>query len=60
MSEWFDSWKKPSGNFRSLLRELIKKTSPRNTLTAEDSKRLSKLEAIADKLKRGETVQCRW
>ena len=59
MSEWFDSQKKPSSNFRKLLQERIEKANPRRTLTAEEAKRLSKLEAIADKVKRGENVQNR-
>jgi hypothetical protein len=59
MSEWYDSQKKPNSNFQKLLQERIEKTNPRRTLTAEESKRLSKLEAIADKLKRGENVQNR-
>jgi hypothetical protein len=50
---------KPSSNFRQLLKERIDKSNPRRKLTAEESKRLSKLEAIADKLKRGEHVQNR-
>ena len=59
MSEWLDNQKKPSSNFRQLLQERIDKANPRRTLTAEESKRLSKLEAIADKLTRGENVQNR-
>jgi len=59
MSEWYDSQKKPNSNFQKLLQERIEKTNPRRTLTAEESKRLSKLEAIADKLKRRENVQNR-
>ena len=59
MSEGHDSQKKPSGDFRKLLQERIDKANPRRTLTAEEDKRLSKLEAIADKLKRGENVQNR-
>ena len=59
MSEWYNSQKKPNSNFQKLLQERIEKTNPRRTLTAEESKRLSKLEAIADKLKRGENVQNR-
>ena len=42
-----------------MLQERIDKANPRRTLTAEESKCLSKLEAIADKLKRGENVQNR-
>ena len=59
MSEWCNSQKKPSGNFRKLLQERIEKANPRRALTAEEQKRLSKLEAIADRLKRGENVQNR-
>jgi len=59
MSEWYDNQKKPSGNFRKLLKERIEKTNPRRKLTAEEAKRLTKLEAIADKLKRAENVQNR-
>ena len=59
MGEWFDSQKKSVSNFRQLLQERIEKASPRRKLTAEETKRLAKLEAIADKLKRGENVQNR-
>ena len=59
MSEWFENQKKPNVNFRKLLRERMKKENPRRKLTAEEVKRLKKLEAIADKLKRGENVQNR-
>jgi len=37
----------------------LKKLIPRRKLTAEETKRLAKLESIADKLKRGENVQNR-
>ena len=59
MSGWFDNQKQSSTNFRKLLQERIEKASPRRELTAEEAKRLAKLEAIADKLKRGENVQNR-
>ena len=59
MSEWFDNQKKPSSNFRQLLQERIDKANPRRELTAEEAKRLARLEAIAEKLKRGENVQNR-
>jgi hypothetical protein len=55
MSEWYDSRRKPSGNFRQLLQE----PNPRSKLTSEEEKRLAKLEAIAEKLRRGENVQNR-
>ena len=51
--------KKPIGNLRKLLQELREKAKPRRKLTAEEAKRLNKLEAIAGKLKRGENVQNR-
>ena len=59
MSEWHDNQKKPSGNFRKLLQERIEKVNPRHKLTTSETKRLSKLEGIADKLKRGENPQNR-
>ena len=59
MSEWYDSQKKQSSNIRKLLQERIEKANPRRELTAEETKRLNKLEAIADKLKHGENVQNR-
>ena len=59
MSEWHDSHKKPIVDFCKFLQERIDKTNPRRTLTAEEERPLSKIEAIADKLKRGENVQNR-
>jgi len=59
MSEWHDNQKKQGSNFRQLLQERIEKANPRRKLTAEETKRLSKLEGIADKLKRGENIQNR-
>ena len=40
-----------------MLQELIEKANPHSELTADKTKRLNKLEGIADKLKRGENVQ---
>jgi len=59
MSEWYDNQKKPSSNFHKLLQKRIEKANPCRSLTAKDAKRLTKLEAIADKLKRKENVQNR-
>ena len=59
MREWCDSQKKLSSNVEKLLQERIEKANPRRELTAEETKRLNKLEGIADKLKRGENVQNR-
>ena len=42
-----------------MLPERIVKANPRRKLTAEEAEHLAKLEAIADKLKRGENVQNR-
>tara|TARA_B110000238_G_C16024213_1_gene394614 strand:+ start:679 stop:858 length:180 start_codon:yes stop_codon:yes gene_type:complete len=57
MSEWYDSQKKPSSNFRKLLQERLDKANPLSTITAEEQKRLAKLEWIVERSKRGENVQ---
>ena len=36
MSEWYDNQKKPSNNFRKLLKERLAKANPRRTLAALD------------------------
>ena len=59
MSEWFDSQKQSSSNFRKLLQGHIEKANSRSELTAKETKRLYKLEGIVDKIKRGENVQNR-
>jgi hypothetical protein len=59
MSKCYDNHKKPSSNFRKSLQERIEKSNPRRKLTAKESKRLAKLESIADNLKCGENVQNR-
>ena len=59
MSEWYDSQSKPSSNLQNFLQERIETTKPRRMLTAQEQRRLSKLKAIADKLRRGENVQNR-
>ena len=60
MSEWLENQKQSSRNFSQLLQERIEKANPRRKLTAEESKRLAKLETIADKLKRVENVHSDW
>ena len=50
MNEWYDSHKKPSSNFRKLLQERIDEANPRRTLAAEETKRLAKLETLAENL----------
>jgi hypothetical protein len=42
-----------------LLQERLDKANPRRTLTAEEQKRLAKLEGIVERLQRGENVQNR-
>ena len=59
MSEWLDSQKQSSSNIRKLLQERIEEVNPRRKLTAEETKRLNKLEGIAERLMRGENVQNR-
>jgi len=59
LSEWYDSQEKPSSNFQKLLQERLDKANPRRLLTIEEERRLSRLEAIAAKLRRGENVQNR-
>jgi hypothetical protein len=59
MIEWYDNQKKPASNFRKLLQLPVVEVNLRRNLTAEEAKRLTKLEAITDNLKRGENVQNR-
>ena len=59
MSEWYDNQKHSIRNFHKLLQERIEKSNSRHQLTAEEAKRLNKLEALADKLRRGQNVQNR-
>jgi hypothetical protein len=59
LSQWNYSRKQLSSNIRQLLQDRMKKSNLRRELTVEETKRLSKLEGIADKLRRGENVQNR-
>ena len=59
MNEFYGHQKQSSSNFLRLLQERIEKTNPRSNLTNGESKRLTKLKALAEKLKRGENVQNR-
>ena len=59
MSEWLDNKKQSISHFHKLLQERTEKANPLRKLTSEEAKRLTKLEAIADKLRRGESVQNR-
>ena len=57
MDEWLDNQKQSSSNFRELLKKRIEKVNRCRKLTAEGTKRLNKLEAIANKLKLGENLK---
>ena len=62
MSEWLDNQKQSSSNIRKLLQDRIEKANLRRELTAEEAKRLAKLEAIANKQiveKTCKTVSCK-
>lgn len=59
MSEWYDNQQKRCSELGKSLQERIVKANPRRKLTSEEEKRLAKLEVVADKLKRGESVQNR-
>ena len=59
MSEWYNSQKKPSSNFRKLLQERIDKANLSRKLVKDETTKLAKLEGIVEKLKRGENVQNR-
>jgi hypothetical protein len=60
MSEWYDSQKKPNSDIHKLVQERLEKFHPRREeITKEEATRFKKLEAIAEKLKRGENVQNR-
>ena len=60
MSEWFDRQKNTRNNFCKFMEERIEKANPRRKLTAEETKRLTRLEAIADKIKHRKNVQNGW
>ena len=59
MTKCSHSQLKLNSDFQKLLEERIEKANSRRELTTEETKRLNKLEAIADKLKCGENVQNR-
>ena len=49
MSQWYDNQKTLISNLRKLLKQHLDKANPRCMLTAEETKRLAKLEVIAEK-----------
>ena len=59
MSEWQDMQKKPIIDFHKFLQERLDKVNPRRKLAKDETTKLSKIEGIAEKLKRGENVQNR-
>ena len=54
---WYNSQKELSSNLRELLKERLDKTNSNRKLPAKESKRLSKLKTIGDKLKYGEKLK---
>ena len=59
MNEFYGHQKQLIRNFRQLLQEHIEKSNPRRKLSADETKRLNRLEGLANRLKRGENVQNR-
>ena len=59
MDSRYDDKKMSDSDFHKLLKERIEKANPRRILSAQETKRLNKLKAISDKLRRGENVQNR-
>ncbi|MDC0461712.1 hypothetical protein OAM34_01745 [Alphaproteobacteria bacterium] len=59
MGSWYDDKKISDSDFHKLLKERIEKANPRRILSAQETKRLNKLKAISDKIRRGENVQNR-
>ena len=60
MSEWQDMQQKPNTNLRDLLKNKKAKTRKLSELSKTEQNKLAKLNAILDKLRRGENVQnCR-
>ena len=57
MSEWLDNQQKPNGTFRKLLQERVEKSNPRRESTVEEQSWQTKLQTIAEKLKRRENMQ---
>lgn len=60
MSEWHDSQKKTSGDFRNFLQEHLDNVNARHKeLKTEATTKLAELKSITPELKRGENVQNR-
>jgi hypothetical protein len=57
MSERLDNQKQSICSIHQMLQERIKKSNPRRKLIILETKGLSKLEGISEKLKRGENVK---
>ena len=55
--EWYDSRKKPSGDFRQLLQVRLEKANCPRRLTSEEKRQFEKLEAIAAEVTRGDNVK---
>ena len=52
MSDWLDNQNQAINSINQLLQVQIEQAYPRRELTTDETKRLMKLEGIADKLKR--------
>lgn len=60
LSEWYDNQKKPGSNFRKLLQERLDRANPRRkVLKKDETTKLARLEAIAERSLRVENVQNR-
>ena len=59
LNNWRISLNKINDNFRNLRQERLEQANPRQQLTSEETKRLNKLETMAEKLMRGENIQNR-
>ena len=57
MGNWYDNQKQSNSSILQLLQKRMAEANPRREQTALENRRLNKLEAIAEKLKRGENVQ---
>jgi len=59
LSEWYDSQKNPSGDFRKLLQECLDKTNPRRTKVFKEVKRLCKEFGFTARMLKGSIAEGR-
>ena len=60
MSEWDDNSRKSNGKFQKLLQERINIVNPSDKPTAEEKKRLNKVESTTAWLKRIKNMRREW